>query len=157
MGESRDEPHDKASTDPANAPAAPIAPVAIVEALCLLLICQLAGEALVTAVRAVIPSMTFPGPVIGMGLMFAILLVRGRVDAGLGAVGGGILGNLSLLFVPAAVGVVQYGGVIADAGLALVTALLVSTVATLVVTVLTFVFIARRFGGGSEGAERDAA
>jgi putative effector of murein hydrolase LrgA (UPF0299 family) len=52
---------------------------------------------------------------------------------------------LSLLFVPAAVGIVQQGGVLAANGLSIVVALVVSTVLTLAVTAAVFVWAARRF------------
>ena len=48
-----------------------------------------------------------------MGLIFAFLLARGRSDPGLDAAADGLLRNLSLLFVPAAVGIVQQAGLIA--------------------------------------------
>ncbi len=49
----------------------------------------------------------------------------------------------ALLFVPAAVGIVQQGEVIATFGLPLIAALLASTVLTLVVTVYAFLAVAR--------------
>ena len=110
----------------------------MIRALTLLFVCQLAGEATVHAL-----GLAFPGPVLGMGLFFAGLLAVGRTGADLDAVADGILRNLSLLFVPAAVGVVQQAGLIAANWLAIVAALLVSTAATLVVTVYTFRAVAR--------------
>ncbi len=68
--------------------------------LTLLLVCQLAGE---VAARAF--GLPVPGPVIGMALLFGGLLVRGGAPEGLRAVSGGLLRHLSLLFVPAGVGV----------------------------------------------------
>ena len=97
------------------------------------------GEVLVRSLGA-----PFPGPVLGMGLLFAILLVRGRSTAEIDAVADTLLRNLSLLLVPAAVGVVQQAGLIAANWLAITAALLLSTLATLVVTVYTFRAVARR-------------
>jgi holin-like protein len=113
----------------------------MIHALTLLFLCQLAGEA---AVRAL--GLAFPGPVLGMGLFFAGLLAAGRSGANLDAVTDTILKNLSLLFVPAAVGVVQQAGLIAANWLAIALALLASTVLTLVVTVYTFRAVARLQG-----------
>ena len=45
----------------------------MINALTLLFLCQLAGEVLVRTL-----GITFPGPVLGMGLIFAVLLVAGR-------------------------------------------------------------------------------
>lgn len=122
------------------------APLNLAGALTALLACQLAGEVLVLVLRQFMPSLAFPGPVVGMALLFAVLVWRGGPGGALDATAGGILRNLSLLFVPAAVGIVQYGPVLAEFGLALAAALVVSTVLTLVVTVGAFLFVARLAG-----------
>lgn len=111
----------------------------MIQALTLLFACQLTGEVLVRAV-----GFAFPGPVLGMGLLFAILLVRGRSSPSLDAAGDALLQNLSLLFVPAAVGVVQQAGFVAANWLAITAALVVSTVLTLVVSASVFRLVARR-------------
>ncbi len=117
----------------------------MIPALTLLFLCQLAGEALTRASGA-----PFPGPVLGMGLFFLGLLVAGRSAAPLDAVTDALLKNLSLLFVPAAVGVIQQIGPIAANAPAIVAALVGSTILTLVVTVLTFVGVSRlRRGRGA--------
>ena len=118
-------------------------PIGIVQAMALLLACQLVGEVLVTVMRQVAPGVAFPGPVVGMGLLFVILILRRGAGRSLEATGGALLRNLSLLFVPAAVGIVQQGEVIATFGLPLIAALLASTVLTLVVTVYAFLAVAR--------------
>jgi len=110
----------------------------MVNALTLLFVCQLAGEVVVRAL-----GVTFPGPVLGMGLLFAGLLVRGQSGAALDGVADGILRHLSLLFVPAAVGVMQQAGLIAQNWLAISAALVVSTLMTLVVTVTVFRAVVR--------------
>ena len=110
----------------------------MIRALTLLFLCQLAGE---TVVRAA--GVPFPGPVLGMGLLFAGLLVHGRSGPALDGVTDGILRNLSLLFVPVAVGLVQQLGLIAENALAIGAALMVSTVLTLIVTVAVFRAVAR--------------
>jgi holin-like protein len=113
----------------------------MIEALTFLLLAQLLGE---VAVRAL--AVPVPGPVVGMAAMAAILAWRG-IPAALRDVSGTLLRNLSLLFVPAGVGIVRQAGVLADYWLALLLAIAVSTVLTLTVTVLTFVWVARRLGG----------
>jgi holin-like protein len=110
----------------------------MIHALTLLFVCQLAGEVVVQAA-----GLAFPGPVLGMALMFAGLLARGRSAPALDDAADAILRNLSLLFVPAAVGVMQQAGLIAANWLAISAALVLSTVLTLVVTVLTFRAVAR--------------
>lgn len=97
--------------------------------LTVILACQLAGESLVIAV-----GLPLPGPVAGMVLLFAGLLVRGGIPERLARVGGGLLDNLSLLFVPAGVGVMLHGPLIGQDWLAVTVALVVSTLATIAVT-----------------------
>ena len=113
----------------------------MIPALSILFLCQLAGEVIVRAV-----GLPFPGPVLGMGLLFAGLLLRGRSDPALDAAADAILRHLSLLFVPAAVGVMQQAGLIAANWLAISAALVLSTLATLVVTVYVFRAVARLTG-----------
>lgn len=129
-----------------------VTPQDFMAAVTLFLVCQLAGETLVQSLGVALAHFAFPGPVAGMAILFAWLAVRRRIDAPVDAASNGILRNLSLLFVPAAVGIVQYGHVIAEFGLALIAALILSTVATLVVTVYVFVWVARRTGGGGDDA-----
>ena len=142
--------------DAASGPAAgggdAVTPQDFVAALTLFLACQLAGEALVRSLGVAWEHFAFPGPVAGMAMLFALLALRRRVGPAVAVASNGILRNLSLLFMPAAVGIVQYGGVIAEFGVALITALVLSTVATLIVTVLVFVWVARRTGRGAGDA-----
>ncbi|MEZ5740470.1 MAG: CidA/LrgA family protein [Burkholderiaceae bacterium] len=72
-----------------------------------ILVCQLVGEGMSRGL-----GLPVPGPVLGMVLMFSWLLMRGSVSPGLSAVAGLLLGNLSLLFVPAGVGVVMHLGLL---------------------------------------------
>ena len=110
----------------------------MINALTLLFLCQLVGEVAVQAL-----GVPFPGPVLGMALLFAGLMALGHSGAALDAAADAILRHLSLLFVPAAVGVMQQAGLIAENWLAITAALVLSTVATLVVTVYTFRAVAR--------------
>lgn len=65
-------------------------------------------------------------------------------DTPTGRVSQGLLQNLSILFVPAAVGVVDQLGILGDHWLALSVALITSTILSLMVTVWVFVFVAGR-------------
>ena len=110
-------------------------------ALALILMCQLAGEVLTRGM-----SLPLPGPVLGMAIMFVVLMARSRFpmlkkpagDGVLEQTGSGILASLSLLFVPAGVGIIQRLDILADHWVALGIALVASTVLAMVVTVLTF-------------------
>ncbi len=94
-----------------------------------LLVFQLAGEVVVTTA-----GLPVPGPVCGMALLFTALVVRGGVPAHLGALADGLLANLSLLFVPAGVGLLLHLPVIARDGAGVSVGLVVSTAAAIVVT-----------------------
>lgn len=97
--------------------------------LTLILVCQLIGEAFV-----VWSGLPVPGPVIGMVLLFAGLLVKGSLPDGLANVSDTLLTHLSLLFVPAGVGVMLHIGLLGDEWIAISTALVVSTLVTIAVT-----------------------
>lgn len=116
--------------------------------LTLILTCQLIGELAVTAL-----GVPFPGPVLGMVLLFLFLLVRGGVPDGLAQVGDTLLSNLSLLFVPAGVGVMVHFALLADDWLALSAAIIGSSLITIAVTATAMVWL-KRFtaGGDDEGA-----
>ena len=95
----------------------------------ILLACQLAGELTVRVL-----ALPVPGPVLGMLLLFAGLLARGGVPRPMADTAGGLLRNLSLLFVPAGVGVMAHLGRLSDEALPIAAALIVSTVLTIAVT-----------------------
>lgn len=116
----------------------------MIHALTLLLGCQLAGE---LGVRAA--GLPVPGPVLGLVLLFLALAVRRAVWPDLGHVAHGLLAHLSLLFVPAGVGVMRQADVLAANWLALGAALVAGTALTIVVAAATFVATARLTGGSS--------
>lgn len=94
-----------------------------------------------------------PGPVLGMGLLFVLMLTVPRLGDFMRPTGEGILRHLSLLFVPAGVGVVGHLRQLGENGLALGVALVASTVLAIGAGVLTFVLVARLTGAkGGEDA-----
>jgi len=97
--------------------------------LTLILLCQLAGEALTAAT-----GLPVPGPVCGMILLFAGLLAHGTLPADLARLADALLGHLSLLFVPAGVGVVLHAGLIGREWLPISVALVASTLLAIAVT-----------------------
>ena len=107
-------------------------------ALAALLICQLAGEAIVRVV-----ALPVPGPVVGMLFLFLLLLFRAPLPPSLGDTADGLLKHLSLLFVPAGVGVVQHLDRLGSDGLPLIAVVVLATIITLAVTALVFEGLAR--------------
>jgi holin-like protein len=106
--------------------------------LAVLLGCQLVGEALVR-----LAGLPVPGPVLGMILLFAALSIRGAVPADLARVANGLLAHLSLLFVPAGVGVILHLARIEVEWPAIIVALVVSTWLTLAVGAGTMRLVSR--------------
>jgi holin-like protein len=107
-------------------------------AFAILLIYQCVGEGV-----AFVTGVPVPGPVIGMLLLFVTLLAWPRLLELLEATASELLRHLSLLFVPAGVGIV----VAADSGrgqwLAIVAALIGSTLLTLGITAWVMQALAR--------------
>ena len=110
-------------------------------AITLLLVYQLAGEIVVVAL-----GLPIPGPVVGMALLFVTLVIRGHVTGDLRETASGLLRHLSLLFVPAGVGVMLHFGRIGDEWLPLAAALVGSTLLTIAVTALVLRALMRRAG-----------
>jgi holin-like protein len=119
----------------------------MIASLSLILLCQLAGEVFVRSL-----GLPMPGPVIGLMLLLVLLLMRDRFamlargplqDGSVESTSRGLLANLSLLFVPAGVGVVQKLDLIVDHGIAFLGVLVISVLVTLLVTVATFLLASR--------------
>jgi holin-like protein len=120
----------------------------------LILLCQLVGEMFVRAVR-----LPMPGPVIGLVLLLLLLfardrfalLARGPLRAeGVEHASRGMLANLSLLFIPAGVGVVQKLDLLAEHGVAIMIILAISVAVTLLATAATFLAVSRLMARGRE-------
>lgn len=115
----------------------------MIPALFLVLAFQLAGETL-----AHLSPWPVPGPVIGMVLLALAFAVEPRLLHLLRDLSRTILGNLSLLFVPAGVGIVGHADLLVSDGLAVALAVAISTLLAMAVAALTFQWVARRIGGG---------
>lgn len=114
-------------------------------AILILLVAQLAGE--VTA-RSL--GLLIPGPVLGLVFLLVALLVFPKLAEAVRGTASGLLSHLSLLFVPAGVGVVAHLDVLgANAG-PLIAALVLSTLLAIVVGALVFVGVARLTGTGAD-------
>ena len=126
----------------------------MIASLSLILLCQLAGEAFVRGL-----GLPMPGPVIGLMILLVLLLARDRFSMlargplqgdGVESASRGLLANLSLLFVPAGVGVVQKLDLIVNHGVAFLGVLVISVLITLLVTVATFLLASRLLRRGED-------
>jgi holin-like protein len=120
----------------------------LIEALAALLVFQLAGEFLVAW-----SGLPVPGPVLGMVFLLAFLAAMRRVPGDIGPVAQTLLRHLSLLFVPAAVGVIVHVERIEDEWLPILAALILSTILTIAVTAAVFRLVVRATGGEGEADE----
>lgn len=112
-------------------------------ALTVLLVYQLVGEIAVVAFR-----LPVPGPVVGMALLFVSLMIRGSVSDDLRDTAQGLLRHLSLLFVPAGVGVMAHLNRLTNEWLPISVSLVFSTLLTIAVTAIVMrALLARRVKG----------
>ncbi|MFP8968384.1 CidA/LrgA family protein [Pokkaliibacter sp. CJK22405] len=100
----------------------------MIQGFMILLFCQLLGEFIVRGFE-----WPFPGPVMGMVILLVGLVVYGEVPEGLRPVSDGLLKYLSLLFVPAGVGLMTHYDLISQDLLAIALAIVVSSIVSMVV------------------------
>ncbi len=117
----------------------------MIHALIALLLCQLAGEA---GTRLL--GLPVPGPVIGMLLMLGLVAAAPRLAGILRPTAETILGHLSLLYVPAGVGIVGHVSTLGGQAVSLLVAVVVSTVLAIAAGAGAFVLVARLTGAGDE-------
>ena len=111
----------------------------MIPALATLLVFQLLGEVLVRALAAPVP-----GPVVGMALLLLALVARPALLTGLKPTAQTLLQHLSLLFVPAGVGVILHLQRLGDEALAIGVALVLSTLVGLASAALTMAWLMKR-------------
>lgn len=111
----------------------------------ILLLFQLAGEVMARGL-----GLSIPGPVLGLAGLFALLLARPSLATRMSKTANGLLAHLSLLFVPAGVGVVGHLGTFGSDGPALLAALVGSTVLAILAAVAAFLAVARLTGAADE-------
>lgn len=111
----------------------------MIQPIALLLFCQLAGWVLHR-----ITGLPLPGPILGMAILFLWLLLRPRSRPTLTAVAGWLLGHMTVMFLPSAVGIMEHGALLRAQGLVIVAAMVISTLLTLAVSALVFRQVAAR-------------
>ncbi len=117
----------------------------MLEAVATLLVFQTVGEVLSYFLK-----LPVPGPVLGMALLLGLLMVRPATIDRLRPTSLELLKHLSLLFVPAGVGVMLHVARIGKEWLPIVVALVVSTALAIAVTALVVTWAARRFASDAE-------
>lgn len=117
----------------------------MINAIAVILSCQLAGE---VAARGL--GLPVPGPVLGFVLLLILLWLRPALAEAIGGTARGILAHLSLLFVPAGVGVVGNLDLLSRNWFPIAVVLVVSTVIAMIASVLTFLAVNRLTRGGHD-------
>jgi holin-like protein len=110
----------------------------MLQSLTLLLLFQLFGEVISQAL-----DLPIPGPVVGMALLFAALTQRWMRSEQLRDSAQNLLQHLSLLFVPAGVGVMLHVQRVAEEWVPIVAALVASTVLAIAAAALTTRWLVR--------------
>lgn len=106
-----------------------------------LLVFQLIGETLARSL-----ALNLPGPVIGTALFLCFLALVPKAAKAIEPTAQGILSHLSLLFVPAGVGIIGHLDRLGSDGLAILIALIVSTAVSIAVAALVFDRVNRLMG-----------
>ncbi|SLN57174.1 hypothetical protein ROJ8625_02856 [Roseivivax jejudonensis] len=117
----------------------------MIRTLAVLLVFQLAGE---TVARAA--ALSIPGPVLGLAGLFVLFMIRPDIADRMRETCSGLLAHLSLLFVPAGVGVTAHLSTFGADGPALAAALIGSTVLAILAGVGAFLALARLTGAAEE-------
>lgn len=118
-------------------------------ALLALLACQLIGETLARVLASGF-GLGLPGPVLGMILMLGALRASARLTDTIRPVAQGILAHLSLLFVPAGVGVVGHLATLGGQTVAILLAVIASTILAIAAGAVTFTLVARMTGSADD-------
>ncbi|MRV73670.1 CidA/LrgA family protein [Duganella sp. FT92W] len=118
----------------------------------ILLLFQCLGEGLAYAF-----GLPVPGPVIGMLLLLATLAASPRLLDAMEATATELLRHLSLLFVPAGVGIMVSASVLRGHWLAVGLSVIASTMLTLAVTALVMRAVAGKAGETAKQGDRDDA
>ena len=124
----------------------------MIQAFAALLLFQFVGEVLARALQV-----PLPGPLAGMLLLFAALLLRGHVPAPLASTSGLLLQHMMLMFVPPVAGVMLHFNRAAREWQPFLIASVVGTLVTLVVTALTLQWLLGRQPPGDAELQAVAA
>ena len=121
----------------------------MLKAITTLLVYQLVGEVLVQFL--VLPV---PGPVVGMLLLFLSLWLKGSIPGELHTTANTILQHLSLLFVPAGVGVMVHFSRVSGEAVPIIVAVLGSTALAIAAAALTMQALMRTHRRGAREEQR---
>lgn len=108
----------------------------MLQGLILLIALQIIGDWISHAL-----DIPIPGSIIGMLLLLCFLIIKGSVSKPLAETAQSLFPYLPLLLIPASVGVIQYGELLQVEGFAVISALVISAVASLIAVPFIFKFL----------------
>ena len=111
-----------------------------INGLAILLIYQIVGELGVYWL-----AIPIPGPVLGMLLLFLTLIIRKSTPASLDKTANFLISHLSLLFVPAGVGLMVHFDLIASEWLPIAVTVILTTVFSIIFSVLLMLISKKLF------------
>lgn len=111
----------------------------MLKGVAVLLVFQSVGEVVAHFTRGVVP-----GPVLGMVLLLIFLIARKKIEPAIAQAADGLLANLSVFFIPAAVGVMLYASSLQQSVLAWTLAIILSTIAAVTTTALCLRWLLQR-------------
>lgn len=114
----------------------------MIQSIAILLGFQLAGE---TTARAL--GLSLPGPVLGLAALFIAFVIWPRLHEMMAGTARGLLLHLSLLFVPAGVGIVRHLDSLGAQTIPILLAILVSTALAIAAGAWVFTLVDRLTGG----------
>ena len=117
----------------------------MIPALALILCFQLFGEMVSRGL-----GLPLPGPVIGLVVLIVAGMLRPGIIDFLRPAARGLLGNLSLFFVPAGVGIVAHLRLFSHNALGITAALTLSTILAIAVGAVTFLVVANLLGNKAD-------
>ena len=119
--------------------------VTMIDAISLLLICQFLGE----GVR-ILTQIPIPGSILGMLLLLSWLLIIKKDRPTLKQVSSWLTAHLSIMFLPAAVGLINEKENIQAYGFQILLAIFISSLLTMAMTAYVFIFVSKRLGSKHE-------
>lgn len=108
----------------------------MLQGIIVLIALQLIGDGISHAL-----DIPIPGSIIGMVLLLCFLVIKGSVSDSLSSTAQSLFPYLPLLLIPASVGVIQYGDLLKQEGLAVISALVLSAIASLLALPFIFKFL----------------
>ncbi len=120
----------------------------MIRGLAILLIFQSLGEVLSRVIGNIMP-----GPVIGLVMLWIFLSARKQIPVSLSTAADAMLANLSIFFIPAAVGVMIYASALLESGVTWILAIVVSTVASIATTALVLSWLSPKSSVPDDGKQ----